>query len=480
MADAQFGEARQADLDSGAGTDLVEVSGLAVAASGGALVIGGFLETGAASIGVLGVGGGTAHDAVDSGLPLKVGGYASAAAPTGVSGDGDRVNAWFLRNGAQATVLTAAGALVGGDAANGLDVDVTRLPALVAGSANIGDVDVLTVPADPFGANADAASATGSISAKLRFIAGTGIPVTGTVAVTLAAAAGAIAKAEDVASADADVGVPSMAVRKATPANTSGLDGDYEFLQISAGRLWASATIDAALPAGTNAIGKLAANSGVDIGDVDVLTLPNVTLAAGTNTNEVVGDAAHDAAAAGNPVLVGAYASAAAPAGVSADADAVRLWALRNGSLVVNLASGGTLVTVGQGTMAASLPVTIASNQSALAVSGTFWQVTQPVSIAATVVTRPDQATTAALSNVASSASSVTLLASNANRLGASIFNDSTQVLYVKFGSAASATSFVVKMAAADYYEVPFAYSGIITGIWASANGSARVTEVTA
>ena len=52
---------------------------------------------------------------------------------------------------------------------------------------------------------------------------------TGTFAVqaTLAAGATAIAKAEDVASADADVGVPAMAVRKATPANTSGTDGDY-------------------------------------------------------------------------------------------------------------------------------------------------------------------------------------------------------------------------------------------------------------
>jgi len=37
----------------------------------------------------------------------------------------------------------------------------------------------------------------------------------------------------------------------------------------------------AALPAGSNAIGKLAANSGVDIGDVDVLSLP--ALAAGSN-----------------------------------------------------------------------------------------------------------------------------------------------------------------------------------------------------
>jgi len=40
----------------------------------------------------------------------------------------------------------------------------------------------------------------------------------------------------------------------------------------------------AALPAGTNAIGKLAANSGVDIGDVDILSI-----AAGTNSIGNVG-----------------------------------------------------------------------------------------------------------------------------------------------------------------------------------------------
>jgi len=42
---------------------------------------------------------------------------------------------------------------IAGDATNGLDVDVTRLPALVASSANIGDVDVLTLPALPTGSN---------------------------------------------------------------------------------------------------------------------------------------------------------------------------------------------------------------------------------------------------------------------------------------------------------------------------------------
>lgn len=91
------------------------------------------------------------HDASDAGEPMKIGGYAKAAAPADVSGDGDRVNAWFLRNGAQAAVLTAGGALIGGDATNGLDVDVTRVPSGItvvngAGSAFIGLVTIANQP----------------------------------------------------------------------------------------------------------------------------------------------------------------------------------------------------------------------------------------------------------------------------------------------------------------------------------------------
>lgn len=72
-------------------------------------------------------------------------------------------------------------------------------------------------------------------------------------AVTAAAssiAAGAIAAGatsfvalEDTASADADAGVKTLAVRKVTPANTSGTDGDYEFLQMYLGRLWTNTLI---------------------------------------------------------------------------------------------------------------------------------------------------------------------------------------------------------------------------------------------
>lgn len=63
-----------------------------------------------------------------------------------------------------------------------------------------------------------------------------------------------------------------------------------------------------ALPAGTNAIGKLAANSGVDIGDVDVTSVSgNVTVIQGTATNLKAQAEAYQggsAVAAGNPLQV--------------------------------------------------------------------------------------------------------------------------------------------------------------------------------
>jgi hypothetical protein len=55
-------------------------------------------------------------------------------------------------------------------------------------------------------------------------------------------------------------------------------------------------------------------------------------------------DATHDSAAPADGPMILAYASAAAPTDVTG-ADAVRAWALLNGSQVCNLAVGGTLVT---------------------------------------------------------------------------------------------------------------------------------------
>lgn len=87
---------------------------------------------------------------------------------------------------------------------------------------------------------------------------------------------------------------------------------------------------------------------------------------------------------------------------------------------------------------------------------------------------------TPTLANVASSATNVTLFAANPAARGRIIFNDSTAILSIKFGATASATSFTDQVAAASRYvfpDTPF-YSGQVDGIWASANGNARTTEL--
>ena len=91
-----------------------------------------------------------------------------------------------------------------------------------------------------------------------------------------------------------------------------------------------------------------------------------------------------------------------------------------------------------------------------------------------------DSATTATLANVSSSATNVTLLAANTARKGAYFYNDSTQILYLKLGATATTSSYTVEMGPEDFYELPNPiYVGIIDGIWASANGALRVTEIT-
>lgn len=119
------------------------------------------------------------------------------------------------------------------------DVDVLSLPALPAGSNNIGDVDVLTLPALPTGSNV-----IGAVTQSGTWNVGT--------VTTVSAVTG----------------------------------------------------ITNALPAGTNAIGKLAANSGVDIGDVDVTSQP-----ARVRTTDTISSAdATDALMNGTTALVPKFA----------------------------------------------------------------------------------------------------------------------------------------------------------------------------
>lgn len=85
---------------------------------------------------------------------------------------------------------------------------------------------------------------------------------------------------------------------------------------------------------------------------------------------------------------------------------------------------------------------------------------------------------TAVVDSVVSSATSVTLFAANAGARGRTVTNDSTAVLYLKYGATASTTSYTVQLAAGAHYEFPAPlYGGRVDGIWATANGNARITE---
>ena len=77
-------------------------------------------------------------------------------------------------------------------------------------------------------------------------------------------------------------------------------------------------------------------------------------------------DIAHDAAAATvNPLLIGGYGSATAPADVSATLDAVRAWYLLNGAMAVNNTFSGILAATGNGISGTGVQrVTLASDST--------------------------------------------------------------------------------------------------------------------
>lgn len=92
----------------------------------------------------------------------------------------------------------------------------------------------------------------------------------------------------------------------------------------------------------------------------------------------------------------------------------------------------------------------------------------------------PTGSTIGTPTSVASAAADTVILAANAARRGATIYNDSANNLFLLLGNHVSSnTVYTIKMVSDSYYEVPFGYVGIIKGIWDVAAGFARVTELT-
>ena len=71
-----------------------------------------------------------------------------------------------------------------------------------------------------------------------------------------------------------------------------------------------------------------------------------------------------------------------------------------------------------------------------------------------------------------------TIVTASTGRLGCTIFNSGPGNLHVLLGTATASTSvFTARLSAGDYYEVPFNYTGLIGGIFATA-GTAEVTTL--
>jgi hypothetical protein len=149
----------------------------------------------------------------------------------------------------------------------------------------------------------------------------------------------------------------------------------------------------------------------------------------------------------------------------------------------LSLDTSGNLRTLANQPTAANLNATIVGLGTAgtpsggiVSVQGVAGGTTIPVSGTFT----PNKSSTGTISSVAASATSVSLLASNASRVGASFYNDSTNQLYIALSaSSASTTVFTIKIMPNSYFDLPVDYTGVINGVWNGVVGSVRVTEFT-
>jgi hypothetical protein len=101
--------------------------------------------------------------------------------------------------------------------------------------------------------------------------------------------------------------------------------------------------------------------------------------------------------------------------------------------------------------------------------------------VASPVWTNLSASVTGNVTTVPVSMTGVALLAANANREGATIYNQSNNVLYLSLRPTASINSWTIIMDVSGYYETPFKYAGDIWGVCgvSGTTGQWYVTEIT-
>lgn len=132
------------------------------------------------------------------------------------------------------------------------------------------------------------------------------------------------------------------------------------------------------------------------------------------------------------------------------------------------------LNSTGTGVQAVGLVAQVDDTSPTAITENQFGNVRMSTARALLVVQKSSTSTPA---NVSTSTTNTTLLSANVSRNGGSVYNDAAGILYVKFGTTASATDFKVALAAGAYYEIPAGYTGRIDGILSTGTGTARVAE---
>lgn len=101
------------------------------------------------------------------------------------------------------------------------------------------------------------------------------------------------------------------------------------------------------------------------------------------------------------------------------------------------------------------------------------------VRVAGSISTTVAQPATSTVTSVVVAVASTTILAANANRMGAIIWNTGGTT-YVKLSAAASSASFTVRLSANSEWEIPYpVFTGIITGSASAGTNTVLATELT-
>jgi hypothetical protein len=216
------------------------------------------------------------------------------------------------------------------------------------------------------------------------------------------------------------------------------------------------ASINGAIPAGTNSIGVVTIGAGT-------VTIGAGTAQIGSVTASISGTVpiSISSVTVGNSITISSL-----PALVAGTAQIGSVTASISGTVPISISS----VTIGNSVTIASLPALVAGTAQIGSVTA---------SISNSVVTfYPLQGTTVTNTNFTSTTASTTLVSAVAGREVLTVFNEGAGNLHISPGATCTTIAYQVRLSSGDYWECPAGQLSLAhTAVFATA-GTARVTEV--